>query len=337
MRARIRLTIPLGRAYLRSSVGPMRTPEGDVGTPGGSSPFPPLDGVRHRFVQLPGLQVHVAEAGAGEPLVLLHGFPQHWWGWRKVLPALAEHFRVIAPDLRGAGWTDAPPHGYTEEQLVADAVGLLDALDLDRVHLVGLDIGGILGFRLCLAHPERVGRFVCLGAPHPYPPRSLRVLVRVMPKVWRLWPHFATTLPLVGPRLISRGRQRLPRHMMLDGGTVPDVRSPEDLELFLSRLRDPSRARAAVELYRALAGRANNRATVGAYRGTRLVTPTLGLYGAVLDDGGRDAAGHPALLRGYEPYADDFTLAHVPGSGYYIAEEQPEAVIRHVLDFLAAT
>ncbi|MBK8459038.1 MAG: hypothetical protein IPL43_01485 [Micropruina sp.] len=79
----------------------------------------------------------------------------------------------------------------------------------------------------------------------------------------------------------------------------------------------------------------NNRAAAGAYRGTRLVTPTLVLYGTVLDEGDRDATGHPGLLRGYEPYADALTLAHVPKSGYYLAEEQPEAVIRHVLDFLA--
>lgn len=304
--------------------------------PSGSEPFAPLDGARHRFVELPGLRVHVAEAGAGEPVVLLHGFPQHWWGWREVLPVLAKDYRVIAPDLRGAGWTDAPRHGYTEEQLVADTVALLDTLGLDRVHLVGVDIGSILGFRVCLAHPERVRRFVFMGAPHPYPALSRRVLVRVLMKAWRLWPRFATTLPLLGPRLLSRGRQRLARHMMLGDAPDPDLWSPEDLELFLSRLRDPSRARAAVALYRALAVSASNRATAGAYRGTRLITPTLGLYGAVLDDGDRDAAGHPALLHGYEPYADDFTLAHVPGSGYYLAEEQPEAVIRHVLRFLAA-
>src|SRR5215213_962833 len=123
----------------------MQAPAGDIAMPSGSDPFPPLDGVRHRFVELPGLRVHVAEAGGGEPLVLLHGFPEHWWGWRRVLPALAEHYRVVAPDLRGAGWTDAPQQGYTEEQLVADVVALLDALGLNRVDLVGLDIGAILG------------------------------------------------------------------------------------------------------------------------------------------------------------------------------------------------
>ncbi|GGB99773.1 alpha/beta fold hydrolase [Cellulomonas carbonis] len=311
----------------------MQSSDGDSGTPIGSTALPTLDGVGHRFVDLPGLRVHVAEAGSGPPVLLLHGFPEHWWGWRKVLPALAEHHRVIAPDLRGAGWTDAPPDGYTEEQLVADAVSLLDALGLDRVDVVGLDIGGILGFRLCLAHPDRVRRFVVMGAPHPYPALSGWLLVRVLLNVWRLWPRFAVTLPVLGPRLVSRGRQRLARHMLL--GDAPDgaVWSAADIETYLGRLRDPARARAAVALYRALAVTASNRAARGAYRGTRLVTPTLGLYGAVLVEDDRDASGHPRLLLGYEPYADDMRMVHVPGTGYYLAEEQPEAVVRHVLEF----
>ena len=75
--------------------------------------LPDLGGVEHRFVKLPGLTMHVAEAGTGEPLLLLHGFPQHWWGWYKVLPALAQRYRVIAPDLRGAGWTVTTPSSWS--------------------------------------------------------------------------------------------------------------------------------------------------------------------------------------------------------------------------------
>ena len=123
---------------------------------------------------------------------------------------------------------------------------------------------------------------------------------------------------------------------MLGDSPHPDVWSPQDLDVFLCRLRDPLRARAAVELYKSLAMRANNRAASGAYRTTRLVTPTLGLYGTVLDEGDRNAAGHPAIVRGFEPYADDVTLVRIPGSGYYLAEEQPEAVARRILDFLPA-
>jgi pimeloyl-ACP methyl ester carboxylesterase len=303
--------------------------------PGGPTPFPALDGVTHRFVDLPGLRVHLAEAGDGEPVVLLHGFPEHWWGWRRVLPALAAHYWVIAPDLRGAGWTDAPADGYTEEQLVEDVVALLDALGLQRVHLVGLDIGTILGYRLCLAHPERVARFLAIGAPHPYPAAlSAKVLLRVLPKAWRLWPRFAATVPGLRPRLIGGGRQRLARHLLLWEAPDPGIWSPTDMELYLGRLREPRRARAAAALFRALAIDANNRALAGAYRGLRLVTPTLALYGTVLDDGDRDAAGHPGLLRMSARDADDFTLAHVPRSGYYLPEEQPEAVTQHILHFL---
>ena len=90
-------------------------------------------------------------------------------GLARVIPALAEQHHVVAPDLRGAGWTDAPPHGYTEEQLVPDVVALLDALELDRVVLAGLDIGGILGYRRLPGPPERVRRFVLPGGPAPVP------------------------------------------------------------------------------------------------------------------------------------------------------------------------
>ena len=90
--------------------------------------------------------------------------------------------------------TDAPSHGYAEQQLVADAVAVLDALGLNRGHLAGLDVGGILGFRLCLPHPERVRRFVCLAAPHPYPAFSARVLL----ETWRLWPRFRHRPPAAG-------------------------------------------------------------------------------------------------------------------------------------------
>jgi|SRR5215212_3773769 pimeloyl-ACP methyl ester carboxylesterase len=86
--------------------------------------LPQLEGVDHHFLELPGLRMHVAEAGSGIPVLLLHGFPQHWWEWRKVIPALAEQFRVICPDLRGAGWTAAPRRGYTRDRLLADVVAL---------------------------------------------------------------------------------------------------------------------------------------------------------------------------------------------------------------------
>lgn len=322
----------------------MEAPDGSTGVPSESGRhdegIPSVDGVRHRFVDVVGLRVHVAEAGLTEgtgadgppPLVLLHGFPQHWWSWRKVMGDLARRRRVLAVDLRGAGWTDAPADGYTEEQLVADVVGVLDALDLDRVDLVGLDTGGILGYRVCLLHPARVRRFVAIAAPHPWPRPSFPVLVRA----WRMWSSFVAASPGLGARVLGAGRQPIARRMLLGDGQDTGVWSEDVVEVYLERLRDPARARAASALYRTLAIGGARRSVAGAYRGTRFVTPTLAIYGKVLYDGNREEAGHPGLLHGYEEHADSVQLAHVPDAGYYLAEEQPEALVRLLTDFLHA-
>ena len=147
--------------------------------------MPELPGVTHAFVTLStGLRMHVAEAGNPDAptVLLLHGFPQHWWEWRKVIPPLAERYRVVALDLRGAGWTDAPAHGYTVGDFLADVLALLDALGLRRVGLLAHDFSAFVGFRLCFDHPERVAAFLCLG-PHPY----LRFKPQMLAGIPQLW------------------------------------------------------------------------------------------------------------------------------------------------------
>jgi len=293
--------------------------------------LPSLAGVEHRFFDLPGLRMHVAEAGSGEPLLMLHGFPQHWWAWRKVVPALAASYRVICPDLRGAGWTDAPPDGYTGDQLLADVIALLDALHLEKVNILGCDWGGLVGFRLCLAHPERVQRYLCIATPHPYAEFHPRMLL----SMWKIWPMFAIATPVLGPWLLRAGHQRLPRWLMTSDTRDPSVFSPDDIDAFVAPFKDPARARAGSALYRNFILSEPKRAVAGANRATRLQTPTLSLYGTVLYGGDDASREHPECLGGYEAYADDFTLEHVPGAGYYIAEEQPDVVIARTLEFIS--
>jgi pimeloyl-ACP methyl ester carboxylesterase len=226
-------------------------------------------------VELPGLRMRVAEAGSGTP-VLLHGFPQHWWEWRKAIPGLAERFRVICPDLRGAGWSDAPRRGYTREQLLADVVALLDALGLDGVHLLAHDYGALVGYQLCLRHPERVRRHLSLGIPPPYfdfDPTMVLALVR------RAWFNPLILVPVLGPRLLGGGRQRLPRRMLLGFSSARETFAAYDVELFVGRLRDPSRARAGSALYRHFIQPEAARIMRGSYRGRRLGTPTRVLLG----------------------------------------------------------
>lgn len=288
--------------------------------------FPELDGVQHRFVKASGLRMHVAEAGNGEPLLLLHGFPQHWWGWYRVLPALAEHYRVICPDLRGAGWTDAPRAGYTSEQLVADVVALLDALGLDRVRVMAHDWGALVGFLLCLYHPQRVERYISLAIPHPF----LRFNLRLMTALPRLWFQWAIATPVVGPFLLSRGRQPLASYLLDHYTSDRSAFTPRDRELFMAPFRDPARARAGSALYRNFIQPIFLRVISGRYRRKRLTTPTLILYGS------EDPNMTAAILDGYQGHADDLTLEEVDSASHFIADEKPQVIIDRALEFFAA-
>jgi pimeloyl-ACP methyl ester carboxylesterase len=139
-------------------------------TPGPRLPVVPGVHVEHRHVALPdGTRLHVAVAGAGPPLVLVHGWPQHWWAWRRMLPELARGRRVLCPDLRGLGWSDAPPGVYAKEDWAADLLALLDALDLARVDLAGHDWGGLVVLLAALRAPERVRSVAALSILHPWP------------------------------------------------------------------------------------------------------------------------------------------------------------------------
>jgi len=121
-----------------------------------SAPMPHLDGVRHRDVAVDGFRMHVAEAGEGPPVLLVHGWPQHWYAWRKVIPLLSGERRLLCPDLRGFGWSEAPPGRYDKQRLADDLAALLDALDLESVELVAHDCGAWAGFLLALDHPRRI-------------------------------------------------------------------------------------------------------------------------------------------------------------------------------------
>ena len=288
--------------------------------------FPALDGVRHRYLRLPGLRMHVAEAGHGEPVVLLHGFPQHWWEWRGILPGLAAHYRVICPDLRGAGWTDAPPTGYDREQLLADVVALLDTLELDRACLIAHDWGALLGYELCLSEPHRVRKYVSLGVPHPFVRFDPRLLLTIARHGW-FQPVIAA--PFFGPRLLGRGHQRLTYHLLRGFTTNRNTCSENDIEMFAAQLREPARADAASALYRCFIMREAARIMSGAYRNRRLGTPTRVLIGA------EDPIVRPEFLGGFEKHTDDFGVEVVEGASHFLVDERPEVVLERALAFFA--
>ncbi|MCP2328918.1 pimeloyl-ACP methyl ester carboxylesterase [Hamadaea flava] len=289
-----------------------------------TSEYPEPALVEHRHLDLPGLRMHVAEAGRGSPVVLLHGVPQHWWEWRAVIPALAKDYRVIVPDLRGAGWTQAPATGYDRETLVGDLLNLLDALGLDRVRIVAHDWSAIAAFLLCLEHSDRVHSYVSLAIPHPY----MRFDVRLLGRFRNAWYQLPLLTPLVGVRGLAAGRQWLARQM-LSYHDRPGAIEGSDLDLFLAPLRDRAYAKAVARLYRGFILPTGIAMMRGAYRETRLTTPTLVLTGE------HDPVVRADLLGGPTGNADDLEVREIAGASHFLVDDQPEIVVKHLLEFFA--
>lgn len=283
--------------------------------------LPDLPGVSHREVTVRGVRLHVAQAGTGPPLLLLHGWPQHWWSWRHLIGPLAQRYTVIAPDLRGWGWSDAPPGTYAKTEFADDILALLDHEGLDRVRLLGHDWGGYTAFLLALDHPERVERLVGLDIPPPWPgppsPRQLGLPVF-------LSYQFVLASPL-GVPVLTRTPGFVRRIIRLGSG--PDIRwSAAELDCYAEVLRERDRARASSACYRTFLTR-EVAESLRTRRPSQLTVPTLLIMGG--------ASGLYRLLR---PRAtSSMEVRVIPRAGHFLPEEAPGPVLALATPFLAGS
>lgn len=258
------------------------------------------------------LDVHLAEAGSGPPLLLLHGWPQHADVWRKVVPLLAPDFRLLMPDLRGFGSTATPAGGYDPVRFAEDAVALLDALGIERAGVIGHDWGGFAAYLIGLRHPGRVTGLVVCNAPHPWAAPEPRGLL----ELWRLWYVLLVASP-VGARAVA-SRRFIPWFLRLGGrGHVFD---DAQAERYATPLREPARARASQRLYRHYVRAVKDVFVRGEHRGRRLTVPARAVFGA------EDFYIAVANTLGGERHADDWSLRLLEGVGHWTPEERPDAV-----------
>ncbi|MGZ5309773.1 MAG: alpha/beta fold hydrolase [Solirubrobacterales bacterium] len=288
---------------------------------------PELPGVHHHWVETSRLRMHYAEAGDpdGEPAMLVHGWPQNWYEWRSIIRPLADAgHRVICPDLRGLGWTDAPRKGYLKEEMALDLVALLDTLEIESVNLAGHDWGGYIGFLLAILHPDRVRRYLACNIIHPWM-RLRRRDLRRLPRTTYQW---VLSTPGLNRRVIDH--PAFMHRFLKTGSPHKDAWTDADVELFAERLRDPARVRASAAIYRTWNLREFWPMVRGRYRDKRLHAPTLLLFGT------GDFVIRPHDLEGYEPYADDMRVELVDDAAHFIVEEKPELVSERALSHFAA-
>ena len=153
---------------MSASSAPLSTPAG----PGSVSGAPNLpagftDTFTSRYIDTGELRLHAVIGGGGPPLLLVHGWPETWYAWRLLMPALARDFEVIAVDQRGIGLTDKPQDGYDSATMANDLIALMDVLGHQRFAVAGQDTGYFIGYALAADHPDRVDRLALTEIPGP--------------------------------------------------------------------------------------------------------------------------------------------------------------------------
>lgn len=291
---------------------------------------PELAGVEHRYVVTPaGLTIHVAVAGPedGPPVMLVHGFPQHWWEWREMIgPLAADGYRVLCPDLRGAGWSDAPAGSYRKADMAEDLAAVLDTLGVGPVRLVAHDWGGPVAFILLLNHPGKVSGFLGLNTIAPW----LKLDLGTVRHLWRFWYQLPMATPAIGPKVVGDPRGRYLRFLCrwVGGGfswPEPDAR------LYIDRISDPARALAGSRWYRTFQSEEAVSWLRGKYADARPEVPLRWLTGL------KDPVITPNLHRGYAGHSSDIEFETAPGIGHWIIEEAPALVLDRIRKFLRET
>ncbi len=286
------------------------------------SELPPVTGVTHRFVQAGDVRLHVAEAGEGPPLLLLHGWPQHGWCWRFLIPRLAASYRVLAPDLRGMGFSEAPAGRYAKATLAADIIALLDAEGLDRVRVISHDWGAYVSFLMALEHPERIERLVALDIVPPWPAAAQRRPAALLQMLAYQGP---VATPVLGP--LTMTLSPVPVRTVIRKGSGRGKRwSDDELDVYADVLREPARARASSALYRTFLTRELPASARSKENPGRLDVPTLLLMGGA------------SLLRALlaPMTVANLEVREIEGAGHFLPEEAPEELLALALPFLSA-
>lgn len=291
--------------------------------------MPALDGVEHRYVELgDGVTIHVADAGpaSGPAVMLVHGFPQNWWEWHELIPPLAaDGYRVLCPDLRGAGWSSAPRSRYLKNDMADDLAAVLDRLGVATVKLAGHDWGGPVAFTMMLRHPEKVTGFFGMNTSAPWTKPSPKMLRNV----WRFWYQVPVALPVIGPRVVGDPKARFYRMLAswVGGGFLI---SEDDVRFYVECMREPGHALAGSRWYRTFLSTELFRWLRGEYNGARVNVPVRWLSGT------KDPVLTLDLLDGYADRISDFEVEVVEGAGHWIVEQRPDLVLDRLRAFLRA-
>lgn len=285
-----------------------------------------MTSLEHTFIQTNGIQLHVVLCGPadGEPVLLLHGFPEYWGGWKRQIAALAQAgFRVIVPDQRGYGQSDIPRGvpAYALTELAKDIVGLIDSLGYEKVYLAGHDWGAAVAWAIGIAYPERVRKLTILNVPHP---AVMLDFIRKSPRqMLKSWYIAFFQIPGLADWLLAQNDFALAARLLISSGKKGTFSRPE-LEKYKQAWRASGGLTGMINWYRALA---QKRPTLPGR--LRLEMPILILWGK------KDVALSAEMAEASLEFCADGQLVYFDHATHWVQHDEPEAVSAHLAAFFS--
>ena len=284
--------------------------------------------MRDAYADLSQARIHYVEAGEGPLVVLLHGFPEFWYGWRHQIRALARAgLRVIAPDMRGYNLSSKPPDvsAYAPRRLAGDVRELIAERGASRAFVAGHDWGAVVAWVAAMAHPDMVERLAILNGPHPR--RMLEALRRPNRQIARSWYVFFFQLPLLPERAVRAGDWWCFRRAFVHDAR-PGAFTPEDIDRYRAAWSQPGAATATINYYRASMRRLPSHSAGAVTRLRAVRAPTLVIWGELDRHLGAelaepDRADVPNLER----------VVRLPGASHWVQHDEPERVSALLIDF----
>lgn len=274
----------------------------------------------HHTTNINGIRLHYVSGGTGDPLVLLAGWPQTWYAWRYVMPRLAQHYTVVALDMRGLGDSDKPESGYDTRTVAGDVYELVNQLGWERIFLVGHDVGSWVAYAYAAAYSARVRRLVVLDAAIPgvTPPQAFQLSPES--KTWQFAFHAVPDLP----EALTAGRERLYLSWFFQTKSAhPEAIREADLDEYVRCYCAPGAMRAGFAYYRAVF---DDIIQNQEYAKVKLKMPVLAL-------GGETATGM-RMFQTMQGIAESVRGGMIKDCGHYIPEECPDYLVEQLLAFL---
>lgn len=276
--------------------------------------------LQHRFAEINGIRMHYVEAGTGETVLFVHGFPENWYSWRHQLDAFAGDYHVVAPDMRGYNETEQRGP-YDTETLQDDLIGLIDHLGVERVHLVGHDWGAAIAWLFAMNHGDRLLSLTICNVPHPAIAQEMLKSPRQLLRSWYMFFFQVPWLPEAA--LSAKDYQLLARGIIRD--CRPGTFSREDIQFYLDSWRDHG-LRGGINWYRAL------------FRNRKplpdpvpiITAPTLMLWGR------NDRYLGEELTENTDAYVADLDIHLLPGISHWVQQEAAGEVNRLLAEHISA-